>query len=89
MEILEFGDRNKQKIILIHGFQCPYQIWEEYIEHYKNNFHIIIPVMPGHNPKMREDLSPFYRLPKNLRTIIFPTMVKMCMPFMVCLWVVF
>ncbi len=28
MEILEFGDRNKRKIIFIHGFQCPYQIWE-------------------------------------------------------------
>ena len=26
MEILEFGDRNKRKIIFIHGFQCPYQI---------------------------------------------------------------
>lgn len=64
MEILEFGDRNKQKIILIHGFQCPYQIWEEYIEHYKNNFHIIIPVMPGHNPKMREDFISFLQTSK-------------------------
>lgn len=26
MEILEFGDTNKRKIILIHGFQSPYHI---------------------------------------------------------------
>ena len=54
MEILEFGDRNKRKIIFIHGFQCPYQIWEKYIEHYQKDYHIIIPIMPGHNPKKQE-----------------------------------
>ena len=43
MEILEFGNRNKRKIIFIHGFQCPYQIWEKYIEHYQKDYHIIIP----------------------------------------------
>ena len=89
MEILEFGDRNKRKIIFIHGFQCPYQIWEKYIEHYQKDFHIIIPIMPGHNPKSRKNFSLFYRLQENLRIIIFPVMVKACMPFMECQWVVF
>ena len=42
MEILEFGNKDKRKIILIHGFQMPYQIWNKYIEYYKNNFHIIV-----------------------------------------------
>ena len=32
MGILEFGDKEKDKIILIHGFETPYQIWEKYIE---------------------------------------------------------
>ena len=41
MEILEFGDRNKRKINFIHGFQCPYQIWEKYIEHYQKDYHIL------------------------------------------------
>lgn len=59
MEILEFGDKNKRKLILIHGFQCPYQIWYKYIEHYKNDFHIIVPIMPGHNPKLKEDFISF------------------------------
>lgn len=59
MEILEFGDTRKRKIILIHGFQCPYQIWTPYIEYYKTDFHIIIPIMSGHNPKRKEDFISF------------------------------
>lgn len=48
MKILEFGEKNKEKLILIHGFQCPYQVWNKYIEHYKNDFHIIVPILSGH-----------------------------------------
>lgn len=59
MEILEFGDKSKRKIILIHGFQCPFQVWDKYIEHYKNDFHIIVPILPGHNPKLKEDFISF------------------------------
>ena len=33
MKILEFGDTSKRKIILIHGFQCPWQVWNKYIEY--------------------------------------------------------
>lgn len=55
MEILEYGDKENKKIILIHGFQSPYQVWNEYIEYYKKDFHIIVPILEGHNPKMKED----------------------------------
>ncbi len=66
MEILEFGDTNKRKIILIHGFQSPCQIWNRYIEHYKMDFHIIVPIMPGHNPKQKEDFISFSKTAKEL-----------------------
>lgn len=66
MEILEFGDKNKKKIILIHGFQSPYQVWHEYIEHYQKNFHVIVPIMPGHNPKQKEDFVSFTETAKEL-----------------------
>ncbi len=55
MEILEFGDKSKRKIILIHGFQSPYQVWDKYIKHYENKFHIIVPILPGHNPEQIEN----------------------------------
>lgn len=66
MEILEYGDTNKRKIILIHGFQSPHQIWKPYIDYYKNDFHIIVPVMSGHNPKQKADFISFAKEAKEL-----------------------
>lgn len=55
MKILEFGDKSKRKLILIHGFQSPWQVWEKYIEYYKKDFHVIVPIISGHNPEATED----------------------------------
>ena len=62
MEVLEFGDKSKRKIILIHGFQSPYQVWNKYIKHYENEFHILVPILPGHNPKQIEDFISFEKV---------------------------
>lgn len=59
MTVLEFGDKDKRKIVLIHGFQSPYQVWDAYIEHYKSLFHVIVPIMPGHNPESKADFISF------------------------------
>lgn len=59
MEILEYGNKERNKIILIHGFETPYQIWEKYIEHFKGDYHIIVPILQGHNPKQKEDFISF------------------------------
>ena len=72
MKILEFGDTSKRKIILIHGFQCPWQVWEEYIEHYKDDFHVIVPILSGHNPEEKEDFVSFSEDAKALEDCIIP-----------------
>lgn len=72
MKILEFGDTSKRKIILIHGFQSPWQVWNKYIEYYKNNFHIIVPIMSGHNPEEKEDFISFLEEAKKIEDYIFP-----------------
>ena len=59
MKILEFGDTGKRTIILIHGFQLPRQIWQKYIEHYEKDFHIIVPVITGHDPDKKEEFTSF------------------------------
>lgn len=59
MRIHEFGNVNKRKMLLIHGFQCPWQVWTKYIEYYKKEFHIIVPIMSGHNPEVKEDFVSF------------------------------
>lgn len=59
MKILEFGDRSKRILMLIHGFQSPWRVWEKYIERYKNDYHIIVPVLSGHDPESKEDFISF------------------------------
>lgn len=66
MEILEYGNKDNKKIILIHGFQSPYQIWDEYIKYYENDFHIIVPILPGHNPKKKEEFVSFKECAKEI-----------------------
>lgn len=59
MEILEYGAKNNKKIILIHGFESPYQIWDDYINYYKENYHIIVPILEGHNSSKKEEFISF------------------------------
>ncbi len=66
MDILEFGNKANQSIILIHGFQCPYQIWNKYIEHYKNQYHIIVPILEGHNPDKKEEFISLQKTAKEI-----------------------
>ena len=72
MKILEFGDVTKRKMIPIHGFQCPWQVWEEYIEHYKDDFHVIVPILSGHNPEEKEDFISFSAEAGELENYIIP-----------------
>lgn len=66
VEILEFGEKKQKKIILIHGFQSPYQVLNAYINHYQSSFHVIVPIMPGHNPNKKEDFVSFAETAKEI-----------------------
>ena len=66
MEILEFGNKENKKIILIHGFQSPYQIWNDYIKYFEKDYHIIVPILPGHNPKKKEEFVSFKECAKEI-----------------------
>ncbi len=66
MEIIKYGDENNKRIILIHGFESPYQIWEDYIEHYRKSYCVIVPIMPGHNVNMKDDFISFEQCAKEL-----------------------
>ena len=70
MKILEFGDKSKHKLILIHGFQSPWQVWEPYIAHYKKDFHVIVPIVSGHDPQTKEDFVSFAKDARELEDYI-------------------
>lgn len=66
MEILEFGNPKQEKIILIHGFESPYQIWDDYVEYYKNDYCLIVPILTGHNINEDTDFESFEKCVKDL-----------------------
>lgn len=59
MKILYFGNKENKKIILVHGFQAPYTMWKEYIDYFKNDYCIVIPVLPGHELDEKEKFTSF------------------------------
>ena len=59
MKILEFGNPRNEKMILIHGFESPYQVWEDYIKYFEKDYFIIVPILTGHNPEIKEDFVSF------------------------------
>lgn len=57
MKVLYFGNKENEKIILVHGFQAPYQMWQAYIDYYKNDYCVVVPVLPGHGKDSEEFVS--------------------------------
>lgn len=68
MKIYEYGSRELRTLMLIHGFQCPYQMWEPYIERFSREFHVLVPVLPGHNPEDPEEFKSFEENAEELET---------------------
>ena len=48
MKLLYFGNKKNKKIVLVHGFQAPYHMWEEYINYFKEKYCVVIPILEGH-----------------------------------------
>ncbi len=86
MKILEFGDTSKRKIILIHGFQCPWQVWNKYIEYYEKKFHIIVLLCQDITQRLRKTLYRFCQMREKSKIICFHIMGKMYIQCMVCQW---
>lgn len=59
MKIHEYGSRENPTILLIHGFQCPWQIWEPYAEYFRDRYHVLVPILPGHDPREPEEFISF------------------------------
>ncbi len=71
MRILQFGDKKKRKLLLIHGFQMPMELWQPYINHYEKEFHILVPILPGHDLEERTEFSSFEEVADELEEKLF------------------
>jgi len=50
MKMLEFGNHLHKKLLLIHGMQVPWQVWQPQIDHFSQHYCVIVPILDGHNP---------------------------------------
>lgn len=55
MEMKEFGIHNEKIIVLIHGACASWEMWENQIKSLENNYHVIVPVLNGHNLAVKSE----------------------------------
>lgn len=63
----EFGAEHKSIVIFIHGLLTPWQVLMPQAEYFSKDYHVIIPVIDGHNPNEK---SEFISLDKTASDII-------------------
>lgn len=51
MRFIEAGKSNQKVILLIHGMQVPWQVWNSHIEYFSKFYHVIVPILSGHDPE--------------------------------------
>lgn len=66
MKFLEFGNSENKKIMLIHGIQTPWQVWRPQIEYFSKRYHIIVPILDGHNPEEKSTFSSVHKEAENI-----------------------
>ncbi len=57
MNFHEFGQENKDIIIMIHGLSMTWDMFEDAIDILKDEYHIIAAAVPGHDPHTKEDFT--------------------------------
>lgn len=55
MNFHTFGDSRNPAILLIHGVQCPWQIWQTQIDHFAKSYHVIVPALNGHEEELKSE----------------------------------
>jgi pimeloyl-ACP methyl ester carboxylesterase len=49
MRVLEFGEKENRKIILLHGLNVPWQMWKQEIKVFSQDYCVLVPVLDGHD----------------------------------------
>lgn len=67
MQFKEFGNKQHQAIILIHGYGISWRMWQPQIKAFSNDYFVIVPVLDGHDT---ENNSTFTTVEKAAADII-------------------
>ncbi len=66
MRILEFGNHANKKIMLIHGVNITWQMWNSEIEYFAKQYHVLVPALDGHDS---EEENQFVSIEKEAETL--------------------
>ncbi len=55
MRFLEFGNKQNKKLLLIHGYNASWKMWNFYVKKLEVNYHIILPILDGHDEKIKSN----------------------------------
>ena len=61
-----YGEKDNKAIILIHGAFVSWKMWSEYIETFKQDYFVIVPILDGHD---EENKSTFTTIQKSASDI--------------------
>ena len=61
MKFLAFGNAENKKMMFIHGFQVPWQVWKPQINYFSQTYYVIVPILHGHNPIEKSTFISVYK----------------------------
>lgn len=67
MRFKEFGSKEKETIVFIHGFGISWRMWMPQIEAFCHDYHVVVPVLNGHD---EESDSTFISIEKSAEEIV-------------------
>ncbi|MDO5717407.1 MAG: hypothetical protein Q4P34_00355 [Tissierellia bacterium] len=66
MRILEYGKENKNRILMVQGSCMNIDLWDKTLDILKEKYHIILPVIPGHDYESSEEFTDCEDISKRL-----------------------
>ena len=53
LHYFDWGDKNKQPMLLLHGFMGHAHVWDDFVSHFREKYHIIVLDQRGHGESQR------------------------------------
>lgn len=70
MRFLKFGESQGPVVVLVHGAQVPWEVWEPQIERLGNRYSVVVAVLPGHDVSSEESFRSIERAAEEIESYL-------------------
>lgn len=70
MRFLEFGASQGPVVVLVHGAQVPWEVWELQIERLEDRYSVVVAVLPGHDASSEESFQSIERAAEEMESYL-------------------